>query len=139
MSYGVVAQLSDPGIVAEGVALKPGISTRALRGPALMAYASGLMAFDRAAAERLTRTAIGDFESIVETELSRWDKLAEHNRGELLGALAQGWLLLGDVNTATPYLDRIVAELPNTAYAKAAVERRADPRSKALLTCLGCH
>lgn len=122
-----------------GVALKPGISTRALRGPALMAYAAGLMAFDRAAAERLTRTAIGDFESIVETERGRWDRLAQHSRGELLGALAQGWLQVGDATKAALYLDRIVNELPNTPYAKAALERRADPTSKVSLTCLGCH
>jgi non-heme chloroperoxidase len=122
-----------------GVALKPGISTRALRGPALMAYAAGLMAFDRAAAERLTRTAIGDFEHMVEAERGRWDRLAGHNRGELLGGLAQGWLQLGDAGKATLYLDRMVAELPNTAYAKAALERQADQRSKAPLTCLGCH
>lgn len=122
-----------------GVALKPGVSTRALRGPALMAYAAGMMPFDHAAAERLTRTAIGDFEAIVETERGRWEGLAPHNRGELLGALAQGWLQVGDAAKAAPYLDRIVNELPNTPYAKAALERRADPASKASLTCLGCH
>ena len=62
-----------------------------------------------------------------------------HGRGELLGALADGWLQLGDSVKATPYLDRMVSELPNTAYAKAALERRADPLAKTPLTCLGCH
>ena len=62
-----------------------------------------------------------------------------HDRGELLGGLATGWLQLGDTAKATPYLDRMIAELPNTPYAKAAAARRADPTSKAPLTCLGCH
>jgi hypothetical protein len=80
-----------------GVALKPGISTRAARAPVLMIYAAGLKAFDRAAAERLTRTAIGDYEQILEAEQPNWSALAEHNRGEILGGLAQGWLQLDDV------------------------------------------
>jgi pimeloyl-ACP methyl ester carboxylesterase len=122
-----------------GVSLRPDASTRAARGPVLMAYAAGLGAFDRTAADRLTRTAIGDFEFMVEAERADWGRLAEHNRGELLGALAQGWLQLDDPAKARPYLDRIMAELPNTPYAGAVAQRRADPASRAPLTCLGCH
>lgn len=40
---------------------------------------------------------------------------------------------------AAPYLERMIAELPNTPCAKAAATHRGDPSSKAPLTCLGCH
>ena len=124
----------------QGVALAPeSPGTRAARGPVLMTYAAALRPHDRAKADRLTTTAIGDFEFMVAREQPRWSGLASHDRGELLGALAQGWLQLDDPAKATPYLDRMIAELPNTPYAKAATARRADPASKAALTCLGCH
>jgi len=123
-----------------GVALAPqSPGTRAARGPVLMTYAAALQAHDRALADRLTATAIGDFEFMVEREQPRWAGLDAHDRGELLGALAQGWLQRGDPARAMPYLERMIAELPNTPYAKAAVQRRADPASNAPLTCLGCH
>ena len=57
----------------------------------------------------------------------------------LLGALADGWLQLDDVAKASPYLDRMTNELPDTPYAKNATLRRADPASRVPLTCLGCH
>jgi hypothetical protein len=123
-----------------GVSLKPNsIGTRAARGPALMPYANGLRRFDKAAADRLTSTAIGDFEFVVKANAERWDKLAEHNRGELLGALADGWLQLDDLAKANVYLDRMTAELPGTPYARNAALRRADPAARVPLTCLGCH
>ena len=56
--------------------------------------------FQSPEADRLTRTAIGDFEFVVTASAPWWSKLAEHGRGELLGALADGWLQLGDVDKA---------------------------------------
>ena len=123
-----------------GVALEPNSpGTRALRGPVLMIYAAGLRPHDRALADRLTTTGIGDFEFMVAREHPRWPGLAAHDRGELLGGLAAGWLQLDEPVKALPYLERMIAELRNTPYAKAAAERRADPGSRAALTCLGCH
>jgi non-heme chloroperoxidase len=123
-----------------GVALEPrSPGTRAPRGAALMAYAAALQSYDRALADRLTATAIGDFEFMIERVQARWATLDGHDRGELLGALAQGWLQLDNAPRAMPYLERMVAELPNTPYAKAAADRRANPGAKAPLTCLGCH
>jgi hypothetical protein len=60
-------------------------------------------------------------------------------RGELLGALAEGWLQLGDTGKADAFLDRMTNELPGTSYAKNAAQRRADPSARVPLTCLGCH
>jgi pimeloyl-ACP methyl ester carboxylesterase len=123
-----------------GVALKPdSIGTRAARGPALMPYANGLRRFDKAAADRLTSTAMSDFEFIAKTKAATWDKLAEHDRGEILGALAEGSLQLGDAAKADGYLDRMIKELPGTPYAQNAALRRADQSGKTPLTCLGCH
>ena len=104
-----------------------------------MIYADRLRAHDRALADRLTRTAIEDFDFMLAREQARWPGLDSHDRGEVLGGLAAGWLQLGDRARAAPYLDRMIGELPNTPYARAAAERRADPASKAALTCLGCH
>jgi hypothetical protein len=122
------------------VALAPdNIAVRVPRAAALLPFARGMRRFDRPAADRMTRTAIGDFEFVVATSTPWWSKLNDHSRGEMLGALADGWLQLDDVAKAGPYLDRMTNELPDTPYAKNAALRRADPSSRAPLTCLGCH
>ncbi|MDI1283487.1 MAG: hypothetical protein PSV46_03755 [Reyranella sp.] len=104
-----------------------------------MPYAGGLRPFDKAQADRLAATAMGDFEFVMTASAPRWNTMKEHGRGELLGALAEGWLLLGDMAKAGPYLDRMTAELPGTAYAQNAALRSADPAARVPLTCLGCH
>ena len=82
---------------------------------------------DRGEADRLTRIAVGDFEFVLQASQSHWDKLSEHGRGEMLGALADGWLMLGETAKADVFLARMTSELPGTAYAKNAAQRRADP------------
>jgi non-heme chloroperoxidase len=122
------------------VALTPrDISVRVPRGAALLPYARGLRPFNRAEADRLTNIAISDFEFVVEASTPWWDRMKQHGRGELLGALADAWLQLGNVDKARPYLERMSSELPGTAYDKNAALHRADPAAKAPLTCLGCH
>jgi hypothetical protein len=122
------------------VALSPNdIAVRVPRATGLMPFARGLRPFDRAAADRLTAIAVGDFEFVVAASLPNWSKLGEHGRGELLGALAEGWLTVGETAKANAYLDRMTGELPGTPYAKNAAVRRADPAAKVPLTCLGCH
>jgi hypothetical protein len=122
------------------VSLAPdSIAVRIPRATGLLPFARGMRPFNRAEADRLTRTAIGDFEFTVATSTPRWSKLGEHGRGELLGALADGWLALGETTKANAYLDRMTSELPGTPYAKNAAVRRADRAAKVPLTCLGCH
>jgi hypothetical protein len=121
------------------VALAPTfIGVRIPRATGLMPFARGLRPFNRPEADRLTKIAIGDFEFTV-AATANWSALAEHNRGELLGALADGWLQLGESSRANAYLDRMTAELPGTPYARNAALRRADSAATAPLTCLGCH
>jgi hypothetical protein len=122
------------------VALAPNdVAVRVPRAAGLLPYARGLRPFDRAEADRLTAVAIGDFEFVVAASLPHWSKLGEHGRGELLGALADGWLALGETAKANAYLDRMTGELPGTPYARNAAVRRIDPVAKVPLTCLGCH
>jgi hypothetical protein len=122
------------------VAMAPDdIAVRVPRAAGLLPFARGMRPFNRPEADRMTRTAIGDFEFVVAASTSWWSKLSAHGRGELLGALADGWLQLGDVAKASPYLDRMTTELADTPYAKNAALRRADPAARVPLTCLGCH
>lgn len=115
------------------------IAVRVPRATGLMPFARGLRPFNRAEADRLTSIAIGDFEFVMGASASNWSRLGVHNRGELLGALADGWLQLGDTAKANTYLDRISTELSGTPYARNAALRRADPVARVPLTCLGCH
>jgi hypothetical protein len=134
-------------LMAQGVAdmdravsLAPdNIAVRIPRAAGLLPFAHGIRPFNRPEADRMTRTAIGDFEFALTTSTPWWSKLSQHGRGELLGALADSWLQLGDVAKASPYLDRMTTELADTPYAKNAALRRADPAARVPLTCLGCH
>ena len=122
------------------VALAPSdIAVRIPRATGLQPFARGMRPFDRAEADRLTRIVIADLEFVLTSSTSFWNGLATHNRGELLGALADSWLQLGESVKAKAYLDRMTGELPDTSYAKNAALRLADPAAKAPLTCLGCH
>ena len=126
--------------VNRAVSLAPdNIAVRVPRAAGLLPFARGMRAFNPAEADRLTRTAIGDYEFVLTASAPWWDRLNSHGRGEVLGALADAWLQLGDVTKANAYLDRMAAELPGTPYAKNAAARRADPAAKVPLTCLGCH
>lgn len=140
-AYADGATLANQGLadLDRAVALEPDFSTRAARGPVLLAYADGLRRFDKTQADRLTQTAIGDFDYMLQASAADWAKLAEHDRGELLGGLATGWLQLGDAAKASPFLDRMISELPGTLYARNATVRRGDPASRTPLNCLGCH
>ena len=136
---GLKLQTAGLADLERGVALEDSIGTRAARGPVLMNYATFVRPYDKAFADMLTDKAIADFEFIVARNQPNWAGLDSHDRGELLGALATGWLQLDKAPKAAPYLERMIAELPDTPYAKAAAAHRADPSSRTPLTCLGCH
>jgi hypothetical protein len=122
------------------VALAPGsIAVRVPRAAGLMPYARGLRRFDPAEADKLTRIAIGDFEFVLAASQPHWSTISTHGRGEVLGALADNWLAVGETAKADSFLDRMIAELPGTPYAQNAGKRRADPSAPVPLTCLGCH
>ena len=69
----------------------------------------------------------------------------EHVGVELVGIESPLWPSTGagsgwiTTEAYEHFLGRMIAELPDTPYAKAAAERRDNPLSKTSLTCLGCH
>jgi hypothetical protein len=122
------------------VALAPNdIAVRVPRAAGLMPAARALRLVDRHEADRLARIAVDDFEFVLQASRPRWSSMSEHGRGEVLGALADGWLMLDEGTKADVFLGRMMSELPGTSYARNAARRRADPASRAALTCLGCH
>ena len=109
--------------------------TRAARGPALMEAARYAPAD---IAEPWLRRAMTDF-AVVEAVNARSSAPSEHDRGEVLGALAEGWDRLGDSARGRAYAERIVAELPASNYAKRASEWLATGNRPERMTCLSCH
>jgi tetratricopeptide (TPR) repeat protein len=69
------------------------------------------------------------------------EKLPLHMRGELLGGLAQAAQRTGRAKELSEYLAKIIAEVPESAYARAAKRWQEDPRAaaKERLSCLTCH
>jgi hypothetical protein len=67
--------------------------------------------------------------------------LPTHLKGELLGGLAQSAQRTGHDKEAAEYLEKMVALLPGTSYAKAAKSWQDNPNNAAetSLTCLTCH
>lgn len=135
------ATLLNGGGLAEmdkAVALAPNnLGVRIPRGAVLLA--AGMQIADAHRARAYFETAVQDFETALALEQPRLATLAQHPKGELFAALAEGWSRLGDAEKSRRYLDRIVAELPDTIYAAAAGARIADPGTNARITCLGCH
>jgi tetratricopeptide (TPR) repeat protein len=94
---------------------------------------------DGARARDYLRIAMGDFEKTLHLQQSYLATLPTHSKGELLGALAEGWARLDEVEKSRGYLSELVKELPDTKYAAAAKTRLANPADRSPLTCLGCH
>ena len=87
----------------------------------------------------LLETVVGDYTKALELQKPYFDSLSVHGRGELLGAMAEALWLLERRDEAQVYLDRIVAELPDSPYALMAQQQLDDPETRTQLTCLGCH
>jgi hypothetical protein len=56
-----------------------------------------------------------------------------------MGALADGLLRIGETARANALLTRMMGELPDSAYARQAQKRLANPAGRDALSCLGCH
>jgi hypothetical protein len=123
----------------EAVNLDPTVRTLIPRGAMLMAASKHLS--DPAQRTATLKKGVGDFERVLELNKDSFDKLCVHDRGELLGGLAEGWYRLGDQAKADAYLKRMVAELPNTGYSRraAAVTKEHPSPELVSLTCMGCH
>jgi len=69
------------------------------------------------------------------------EQLPLHQRGELLGGLAESAQRTGRAEEFAGYLDKIIALAPDTAYARAARQWKEDPKAAAgtRMTCVTCH
>jgi tetratricopeptide (TPR) repeat protein len=107
------------------------------RGAVLLGAAKGMP--DGARARDYLRVAIGDFEKALNLQRPYLAKLSTHAKGELLGALADGWARLDDTEKSRVYLQQVMDELPDSKYAVAAKARLANSADRNPITCLGCH
>ena len=57
----------------------------------------------------------------------------------MLGGLADALWRLERREEAKVYLNRMIAELPESPYALMAEQQLGEPDTNAQLTCLGCH
>jgi hypothetical protein len=69
------------------------------------------------------------------------EKLPLHHKGEVLAGLAQSTERTGRAGELTPQLDRILALLPDTPYARRAQQWKDDAanRGQTTMTCQTCH
>ncbi len=95
--------------------------------------------YDTATRTRFLETVVDDYTKVLAIREPYFASLTAHSRGELLGALAEALWRLQRRNDAQVYLDRILAELPDSAYALMAERQLAEPQTIQQLTCLGCH
>jgi hypothetical protein len=107
------------------------------RGAMLLSAANGMRGGTRA--REYVRIAVEDFEKALQHQQPFFAKLSTHGKGELLGALADGWSRLDESEKSRAYLARSVAELPDSKYAAAAKARLANPADREQITGLGCH
>jgi hypothetical protein len=94
---------------------------------------------DPARARDLATLAATDFEAAFAIRQRTFDQLGQHNRGEYLSGLAESWALAGDKAAAERYLQRVIAELPNTRYADRAAAKLANWDDHGALNCQSCH
>ena len=87
----------------------------------------------------LLETVAGDYSKILEVQAPYFEALSVHSRGELLGGLADALWRLERRDEAKVYLNRMIAELPESPYALMAERQLGEPDANAQLTCLGCH
>jgi len=94
---------------------------------------------DPARAQELAGRAAADFETALAIRAPEFDRLGQHNRGEYLAGLAESWTLAGNPDKARAYLGRILAELPDSRYARRAAAKLADWGDMQPLNCQTCH
>jgi tetratricopeptide (TPR) repeat protein len=125
--------------MADAVALAPdSLQTRIPRGAILLGAARYV---DDSIGRPMLDLAVADYEKVYEMQSPSLKTLGTHAEGELLGGLADVYRRLGNTAKSREYLERIVADLPGSAYEKQAKRWLADlaavPRQARF--CLGCH
>jgi tetratricopeptide (TPR) repeat protein len=95
------------------------------------------------AAERAVRweQAYAAYQQLLKLQSSVLDTLPLHHQGEVLAGLAQSAQRTGRDAEADTHLDRLLATAPDSPYARAAQQWKANPATRAgtKLTCQTCH
>jgi hypothetical protein len=126
-------------LFAEARKLDPtNVGVFAINGGSMLMLADRLPQKERAAS---WEEAYAAYQQLWTMQGEAIDKLPLHHKGEVLTGLAQSTQRTGRDAELAPQLDRILALLPNTAYAKMAQQWKDNPASRAQskLACQTCH
>lgn len=110
------------------------------RAAALLGVARNVPFPDQASS--LARTAVGDYERVLELQRPYFGRMSVHARGELLLGLADGHHRLGNEAKVRDYMQLALEELPDTPYAddaEAYLSAGPDHAALRVRTCKGCH
>jgi tetratricopeptide (TPR) repeat protein len=126
-------------LFAEAVSLGPAdVGVFAIIGGSNASLADRLPAAERAAA---WEQAYGAYQRLWTMQGAFIEKLPLHHKGEVLSGLAQTAQRTGRTEEATAALDRMLALLPDTPYARRAQQWKDEPstRAQTKVTCQTCH
>jgi tetratricopeptide (TPR) repeat protein len=126
-------------LFAEAMKLAPNdVGVFAITGGTQTTLADRLPPAERSASWELGYTA---YQRLWTLQSAMIEKLPLHHQGEVLAGLAQTAQRTGRDAEATAQMERILTMLPDTAYAKQALEWKNNPaaRSTSKLTCQTCH
>lgn len=93
-------------------------------------------------ARPLIESAIANYEHVLALQAPYFAKLGDHEKGELLFGLAEGYDRLGEHQKARVYFQRLVAEAPQSGQADKARTWMATgtvAKSTGQTSCTGCH
>lgn len=114
------------------------IGVLAPRGAVLLT--AGINSRGNPQAKMLIEKGVADYEKILALQVTYWDRIGTHPKGELLQGLANGYRVLGQKEKADAFFARIQKEVPDSPYAKrAAIYFEKGTLTPAQTTCIGCH
>jgi tetratricopeptide (TPR) repeat protein len=113
------------------------IGVRIPRGAALMVAARSTP--DPTRARPLFERAASDFQHAYDLQSSRFDKLGDHSKSELLMGLADTYYRLGDETRASLYFEKLLAMGKASPHEPEAKEWLATKKLSNPVRCMGCH
>lgn len=87
----------------------------------------------------LTQQGLADYEKTYQLQISYFDKLGDHPRGELLFGLAEGYARVGEPEKARLYFEKLAALGPASGHLEQAKAYLADGVAPVRANCVGCH
>ena len=100
---------------------------------------------DPASMQEILKTGVADFEKVLQLQQPYFQKLSQHEKGELLSGLADGWCRLGDLHKSRQYLRQVIQDCAGSEYARRAsdflkINDATEFQQKCKsLSCIGCH